>query len=314
MNNINVSFSTVSERDMDLLFANAFITYPGFIDLFLEETELKEKAVEISGVSLAKRRSGDSDITVMISAGGRKYCFLIKDEIDRHIRTDQHGRCVTHGEKHLAAEEYDQYEIFIICPQKHYETDEEAKKFEHFVSYERCREFFDSIDAADARIKSQMITQAINMVKPAPPADAGTKTFFRKYLDYQKLHFEDLSCSTDILSDDRIAYYDVSLKDACLRHDMTIGCVDLVFPTAGRNANLQQLCEFLEDQCGYNGILGDVSDDTAVLRKEVPALNLQQPFESIARRDIDKCFSSVRTLQEIAYLLENIRQLFTEER
>ncbi len=55
--------------------------------------------------------------------------------------------------------------VFIVCPLKYRETNEEAKEYEHFVSYEKCRDYFASMPDAHNQYRYQQISQAIETMK-----------------------------------------------------------------------------------------------------------------------------------------------------
>ena len=82
---VSLNFNnTISERDMDLLFAESILTDPDFCQLLINKTDLKEKPFQVLSVELSKADSklGESDITVTIDVKRKKYALLIEDKID----------------------------------------------------------------------------------------------------------------------------------------------------------------------------------------------------------------------------------------
>ena len=75
-------YRNVSERDMDLLFMEAFATDPEFVKMFLQQTDHKEKPFEVIHAERSKIDAGlgETDITVICEIEGIKYGLLIEDK------------------------------------------------------------------------------------------------------------------------------------------------------------------------------------------------------------------------------------------
>ena len=83
MTNMKCDFSTVSERDMDMLFLNAFSIDHGFLNLFIKEAKLPEADYTVSEIYLSKAdKDGESDITVIVDSPEGRIGLLIEDKID----------------------------------------------------------------------------------------------------------------------------------------------------------------------------------------------------------------------------------------
>ena len=123
-------YRNVSERDMDLLFMEAFATDPAFSRLFLEQTGCAGKPFEIIHAERSKvdLGLGETDITIIYEIEGAKHALLIEDKIDAVAMPSQHERYVRRGLKGVENGEYDGFDIFILCPEKYRETNEEAAK------------------------------------------------------------------------------------------------------------------------------------------------------------------------------------------
>lgn len=123
-------YRNVSERDMDLLFMEAFATDPGFSKLFLSKTPYADLTFSILHAERSKVDNGlgESDLTVIYDIDGKRHALLIEDKIDAVAMPDQHGRYLKRGEKGVAAGEYDSFDVFIVCPDKYRSSNEEAAK------------------------------------------------------------------------------------------------------------------------------------------------------------------------------------------
>lgn len=63
---------TIRERDMDMLFLNAFSTEKEFLQLFIKKTDIKNgKKAVVKSVELSRTEHGlgESDITIVFSIG-----------------------------------------------------------------------------------------------------------------------------------------------------------------------------------------------------------------------------------------------------
>ena len=137
--------NTVSERDMDLLLAESALTDPCFCNLLVDKTNLRGKTFRILSGELSKSDSdlGESDVTLILEIEGLRYGFLIEDKIDATAMPDQHERYVKRGRKGVKNGDYADFRVFIFCPEKYYRNNDEAKLYEHMLTYEECRDYFD---------------------------------------------------------------------------------------------------------------------------------------------------------------------------
>jgi hypothetical protein len=81
--------------------------------------------------------------------------------------------------------------VLIVCPLKYRETNEEAKEYEHFVSYEKCRDYFASMPDAHNQYRYQQISQAIETMKAEYKVDINEIAVdsFQKYAAYQRSYY-----------------------------------------------------------------------------------------------------------------------------
>ena len=164
---IKVNYSSVEERDMDTLFLEAIGSDKGFLQLFTNEIEvLKERNIEVDSIELSKSDSdGESDITVIVECENTKYGLLIEDKINAIAMPDQCKRYSVRGKKGIKNGDYSNFFVFIVSPEKYYEQDEEAKKYEYFVSYEKCKKYLESKDDLLSKIWVQQFEQSIEKSK-----------------------------------------------------------------------------------------------------------------------------------------------------
>ena len=96
-------------------------TNPCFVRIFLEQTSHPEKPFEVVHVEQSKIEPGlgETVITVICYIDGKMYAPQIEDKIDA-----------------IAMPIW----CYILCPESYHDTNAEAIKYKHFVSYEKCRE------------------------------------------------------------------------------------------------------------------------------------------------------------------------------
>jgi len=141
---VKVEYCTVEERDMDTLFLEAFASDKGFLKVFTEKvTELKgNDSLNVVNVELSKSdKDGESDITVILEDQNKKIGLLIEDKINAIAMEEQCNRYKIRGKKGIKNGDYSVFFVFIVAPQKYYNSNEEAKKYDHYVSYEECFEY-----------------------------------------------------------------------------------------------------------------------------------------------------------------------------
>ena len=92
---------------------------------------------------------------------------LIEDKIDAIAMPNQHGRYLARGKRGIANKEYDDFDVLMICPQKYYTNNDEAKLYDHHLFYEDCAEYFRSNGDSPItnRIRSAQVQAALNKAK-----------------------------------------------------------------------------------------------------------------------------------------------------
>lgn len=301
-------FSTISERDMDMLLLEAVVSDPEFANLIIEKTDLKGKAFKVLSVELSKEDSdlGESDITIIIETDGKKHGILIEDKIDAIAMPDQHARYIKRGELGRKAGDYENFSIFIFCPASYYEKNSEAQKYEHYLSYEECKQFFDSKDDAISLIKSQQIEQAINKSKGRGETklDPRANTFLKKYIEYQREHYPSLDIANNENSNGWWIEYRTSIKYVGITQKNEKGYVDLSFPKSASKINdLQRFAEWARSK-GMPEITAVRTGKSASLRIKVPEIDCKKAFEETNIEDVEKCLQAALLFTE---LIEAIR-------
>ena len=305
----SLSFNnTLCERDMDMLLLESVMTCPEFCRLLIDKTDLKGQEFKVIAGELSKADGdlGESDVTVIVEVGTKKYGLLIEDKIDAIAMPEQHSRYVKRGEKGVKNGDYDDFRVFIFCPEKYYKNNAEAKKYEHLLTYEECKAFFDKKNDLTNLFRSQQIEQAI--VKAKKPAtnnvDENANAFLRQYIKYQKENYPSLDLSTKEDKNGWWTDFRTDLGYVYINHKIREGYVDLTFPKASENTDRAKT---IADWARLHKI-SDVSvvktKKSVMLRIHVPKLDIEKGFAAVDVDELNKCFETIKELTEFANMIE----------
>ena len=292
-------FGTMYERDMDIMFLNAFASDKSFLKLFTDKTKFPKADYKVKEVYLSKSdKDGESDITVIIEAAGIKYGILIEDKIDAIDMQRQPERYTTRGETGVKNGEYSAFCVFIVCPEKYYQNNEAAKRYQHHVSYEEIQSYLKGKTDSMSLVYYQEITQAIKKAKKPPKVviDENANRFIRAYIDYQEDNYPNLDLTTSRDVNGYWAHYRTRFGLVFLYHKISRGLVDLTFNRAAEHIDkLEMIAKWLREH-GFEKISVAKTGKSGVLRIKVPTLNMDIPFEENDETDITKCFEAINEM------------------
>ena len=313
-------YKNVSERDMDLLFIEAFATDPGFIDLFLNKLGTKDDYTIVSVErSKVDKGLGESDITVVYDANGVRQALLIEDKIDAIDMPDQHERYLKRGVLGVQNQEFSGFDVFIVCPIKYRETNEEAGKYEFFVSYEECRDYFASLPDIHSQHRYQQISQAIETMKAEYKVDINEIAVdsFQKYAAYQKAHYPRLVLGNHVESKKVNGWwpaFKVNARGMYILHKTNMNCVDLTISgAADRIDELALILKWLNEN-GRRNLRLVKTGKSAAFRIETPEISMKKPFETWKTGDLNACFDAIQELMDLAVMFAAIDRVIFRER
>ena len=300
--------NTITERDMDLLFAEAVLTDPGFCQLLTAKTDLSERPFQILSAELSKSDSdlGESDITVVIDVEGIKFGLLIEDKIDAISMPEQYGRYIQRGQKGVKAGEYNDFRVFIFCPEKYYDNNNEAKLYEHLITYEECKQYFDCKNDPLSVFRSQQFEQSITKSKKPSNinVDERANSFLRQYIIYQKEHYPSLDLSTKEDKNGWWTDYRTELGSVYINHKIMEGFVDLTFPKASDKTDRAKIIADWARQHKISNTVVVKTKKSAMIRIHVPKLDILKGFESVDEDDLNQCFDAIKELTDFANIIE----------
>ena len=300
--------NTICERDMDLLFIESVTTDPGFCNLLINKTDLAGKSFSIIGAELSKEDKdlGESDITVVIEIESIRYGLLIEDKIDALAMPDQHGRYIKRGNKGIKSGEYKDFRVFIFCPKKYYDNNEEAKLYEHLLTYEECMEYYDSKDDPVSVFRSQQIAQAITKAKkpPAINVDEKANAFLRQYIAYQRENYPSLELTTKEDKNGWWTDFRTDLGYVYINHKIQEGYVDLTFPRASDKIDrAKMIAEWMREH-KISGATTVKPKGSSIIRIHVPKLDIMKGFENVDKDELNQCFDTIKELTDFANMVE----------
>lgn len=297
-------FSTIHERDMDMLFLETIGTDKSFADLFVLKTKWAGKSYSVEKIQLSKTDTelGESDITVIINIGEKSYALLIEDKVDAIAMPKQHERYIKRGNASVKAGEFEDFEVFITCSKKYYDTNSEAKLYEHCVLYEDCLTYFEAKDDGLSKMRASQFEAAIKRSKKAYEVNLNeaANSFFTQYRDYQKKFYPQLDLRTKETSNGWWTSYAVTLGNAYIYHKMQEGYVDLTFPnTAEYMETMQRIALWLREN-GNEQVIAVKTGKSCALRIECPKLKVKDNFSETSDADLKCCFDAINRLSGIA--------------
>lgn len=297
------NFGNIQERDMDMMFLECLLTDDGFLRLFLRKAEITGTSVEVLNVALSETdpEYGESDITVLLSVDGKKHALLIEDKINAPAMPEQCDRYSKRANKAKIKGKYDDYSVFIICPETYYDTNSEAKKYAYFITYEDCINYFSVKTDTLSKVRCEQLKQALSKrtggtVEPNQAAIA----FFEKYRECMETHNYKLDLRNKKGSNAWWPHYGTSFGNAYIYHKVSDGVVDLTFPNGANDVSTLKLAAIWLNAHGVPNIQALQTGKAAALRIKVPVLDQHKPFEEADMDDVEECFKAVQELSNLA--------------
>jgi len=314
-----VNYCSVEERDMDTLFLEALGSDDGFLQLFLNKiNSLKNISAEVLSIELSKTDSiGESDITVIFKNNTKKYALLIEDKINAIAMPEQYKRYTIRGKKGIKCGDYSDFYVFIVSPEKYYEQNEEAKKYDYHVTYEECKKYLESKTDSLSKIWIQQFEQSIEKSKKQSNVtfNATRNKFFKQYLEYQKDNYPNLECvnNAETSGTGCWPHFKADPKNAYIQHKTPTGTIDLTF---SRTVNKKIYFEVLEkwiEKMGFSDIKAVVTGKSMTFRKTVPVIDFNGEFGKLDKKKLDECFDAGYELLELAKVINYFAKICEED-
>ena len=248
---------------------------------------------------------GESDMTVIFSVGGKKHALLIEDKIDAVAMPKQCERYFKRGERGKENGEYDDFDVFIIAPQKYLDENEEAGKYPNKVTYEECADFFADREDKRSSFKLQQIQQAIYKQKHGYQLieNVNVTAFWDKYISYQEKQYPELWITNKRGKKGfwaRWAYFRTVINGVLIYHKTECGYMDMTLEgLADKTIQLEQLLEKNSIDLKERGMCIVQTGKSAAIRLRVPVVDFTKLFENY-EREITMCFDAAVELNNLA--------------
>lgn len=293
---MNIKIDTTLERDIDLLILEEFISNLDFASIFLNTVGIGDSyTIEEVIHSKMDAEFGESDIVFILNVSGKRHALHIEDKIDAIAMQNQSGRYHDRAKKDIAADEYDEYSVLIVAPEKYLEANKEAHKYTHKVKYEQLRDYFLTKDDIRSKYKLALIERAITDQKNGYhyEANPGMVEFCQKMNDYHKKKYPGLPAGS-------VAWwrcYPTVMDDVTVVFKANKGFCDLQFGHTTKEALFHRVCENLTDR--MNVVQAGKS---ASVRIEVKPIWYENKFED----NIDKVDEALEAIYELFQLSKSI--------
>lgn len=300
---MKIEMEKVFERDIDLLLINKFCNDKNIVEYFSSKINLHNLNVEIVQHSIMDE-NGESDVTIILNDGNQKIAFLIEDKIDAVAMPNQRDRYDIRGKNGIANGFYNKFYVFIVAPKDYLLINNEAKKYENQISYEKLIEIFKD----DIYAKS-LLEQAIEEKKKGYVIieNSNVTRFWKNYYEYINDNYSMLNINRvngPRGSNANWPTFNTPIKQYKIRHKSDKGYMDLEFPKMAKN-----YFNFLEI------VKNDLDEDMTVhvtsksvsIRIIVPKIDFKQEFTNYMR-EMETCMESVIRLQELLTKL-NLKEI-----
>ena len=295
---MKIDLTTVFERDIDLIVIDEFTKNKEFANIFLKEVGLSGLELVSAYHSLMHPLYGESDITIIVSDGNKKYGILIENKIDAIHMEDQSGRYIKRGEVGISNGDYNSFFVFIIAPEAYLNSDEEAVKYENKVSYESILEFLK--EKTTEYMKIVLFEKAIEKKDNGyiPIEDFDVTKFWQDYYDFVGEFYPQLNINkTSGARGARASWptFNTGYKNIKVIHKSDRGYADLSF--RGYGDKLLDLKQLIGDYLDDDMKIFKTGKSSAV-RLKVPTVEFNKPF-SFYEKEMYQIFDMISRLTDL---------------
>ncbi|MCK5789044.1 MAG: PD-(D/E)XK nuclease family protein [Chlamydiia bacterium] len=277
--------SGVSERDIDLLLLEEFITSEVFQDLFIHNSKFKD--MELSFVEARKSVTdtiGESDLEVsFINDDDETVLLMIENKINANFQKNQLERYRKRGENYKKKEKISDFTTILVAPELYHSG--ENKEFDVRVNYETLITYFHNNKDLGRRsiYKILLLESAIRKTVSGydPEMDDVVTQFWKDYWRLANKEAKELYMSEPghkPSASSFVYFRNIKLpKNVDLVHKMVHGYFDLQFSGMGNKMDvfMNKYSEKLEQNMKIVK-----AGKSAAIRVEVPKLSFSDSFES----------------------------------
>ncbi|MDD1633544.1 MAG: PD-(D/E)XK nuclease family protein [Methylococcaceae bacterium] len=283
----------MSERDVDFLLVEEFVSSPDFVQWFLQRIDAATREpVEVVRCRRSATDSiGESDVEVFVHVGDEIVAILIEDKVHAAAQPRQAERYRERGEGHVRAGRCQRVITVLIAPQVY--LGGKVRGFDKAISYEDLVDWFKHSDGAPMRshFKATVLCGAIEKATKGYQAveDEPVTRFWQRYWERSQVIAPELEMKKPggVPARTGFAYFRPGRvpKGSCIVHKMPHGFIDIQFNRmAERLDELRQRYEPLEGP----GVRIERAGKSGVIRIDVVKLRPTHHAEEQLEK-IDEC-------------------------
>ena len=279
------NISGVSERDIDLLLLEEFMSSEKFQKIFLQRSKFKKlRLTYIEAKRSVTDSTGESDLEISFkNEDNQVFILMLENKVNASFQKDQLERYIQRGTNYIKNNEVVDFETILVAPKSFHNN--ETKGFGFRINYEEIVEYFTNCTSIGMRreYKVLLLNSAIEKSTSGYQMEADASvTNFRK--EYWKLS---LSQAKELYMDEPtskpssssfIYFRNTDLpKEIDLVHKLTHGYFDLQFKNMGYKLNIMR--DKYSNSLNSNMKIVKAAK-SASIRIEVPKLSLADSVES----------------------------------
>lgn len=277
--------SGVSERDIDLLLLEEFMSSSDFQIFFLKQSKFKElKLTYIEAQRSVTDSTGESDLEISFKNENNQVVMLmIENKVNANFQKNQLQRYRERGNNYIKNNKIIDFETILVAPKKFHNN--ETKGFDYRINYEDIVKYFNNNSNLGQRstYKNLLLKSAIEKSTSGyqMEADVSVSNFWKDYWKLTLSHAKELYMDEPTAkpsSSSFIYFRNTNLpKEVDLVHKLTHGYFDLQFKGMGDKLNIMRDKYFDTLESNMKIVKAGKS---ASIRVEVPKLSLADSLES----------------------------------
>lgn len=294
----SIEFVGVSERDIDLLLLEEFLSSVDFLHWFAAQAIGPDFSVGrlLKAMRSVTQSTGESDLEVALEgADGKSVMLLIENKVNAGFQRQQAERYRIRGNTYLERGEYSSFRTVLVAPDRYFGSATELKGFNARITYEAIRDWFANTHSMGARknYKEGLLTAAIKRGTHGyrPVIDPPVTNFWHMYWQLAQKNAPELEMKEPASKPARagfIYFHPTNLPIGVdIVHKLRHGNVDLQFAAMGNRLN--ELRTLLRHNVDPDMKIVKASKSGSV-RLRVPQLNTRLDFakqEEHARQGLD---------------------------
>ncbi len=277
--------SGVSERDIDLLLLEEFMSSLEFQVFFLKQSKFKElNLTYVEAQRSVTDSTGESDLEVSFkNENGQIIMLMIENKVNANFQKDQLQRYLQRGNNYIKDNKIIDFETILVAPKNFHNN--QTRGFDFRINYEDIVEYFVHNSYLGRRnvYKNLLLNSAIEKSTSGyqMEADASVSDFWKDYWELSlneanELYMDEPTAKPS--SSSFIYFRNVNLpKEVDLVHKLTHGYFDLQFKDMGDQLSVMRDKYFDIMESNMKIVKAGKS---ASIRIEVPKLSLADSLES----------------------------------